>query len=519
MKVHLLSRDGDLDLERKPPPLRDALVNDLGLQTLYAAMAEGDDYLLDVASKTIAVPLLSVDGVTYRQDVLKDCLASETTIRQVYDLCVEAIDAERKNYMGSLTRYPTSLLYRSIQVLEMLSGKLKILRDLLAERRSEFRSEGLQTLAGMVARELDDDYLAEVARHLKALRFRRGITMSATLGPGNAGRNYVLRTTTDADGWFSRLLHGGPEVYTYHLPERDESGARALSDLRERGVNLVADALTRSTDHVTSFFKALRAEIGFYVGCLNLHQTLGARHAPICFPMVTPPDERRHTALRLIDVVLRLNSQRDVVANDLEADRRSLTVITGANQGGKSTFLRSVGLSQVMAQAGMFVAADRLDTSLVANVLTHFKREEDTTMRSGKFDEELVRMDAIVEQLDANSMVLFNESFSSTNEREGSEVARQIVDALLELPARMVFVTHQYELAHELATRGDERILCLRAARSDDGTRSFRIEPGEPLRTSFGDDLYRRIFGNGIEDDAGLAPPPPPDDHAGALHP
>ena len=110
--------------------------------------------------------------------------------------------------------------------------------------------------------------------------------------------------------------------------------------------------------------------------------------------------------------------------------------MTGANQGGKTTFLRSVGLAQLMSQCGMFAPAASLSLNVVDGLFTHFKREEDGTMKSGKFDEELSRMNDIVNALTPNALILFDESFAATNEREGSEIARQIVSALLERPTR-----------------------------------------------------------------------------------
>ena len=82
-----------------------------------------------------------------------------------------------------------------------------------------------------------------------------------------------------------------------------------------------------------------------------------------------------------------------------------------------------------MMQCGMFVAAESFRANVSDGVFTHYKREEDANMKSGKLDEELGRMSAIIDNVTPNSIVLFNESFASTNEREGSEIARQIVRA------------------------------------------------------------------------------------------
>jgi DNA mismatch repair ATPase MutS len=170
-------------------------------------------------------------------------------------------------------------------------------------------------------------------------------------------------------------------------------------------------------------------------------------------------------------------------------------MITGANQGGKSTFLRSVGLAQLMMQAGMFVPAESFRANVCAGVFTHFKREEDASMTRGKLDEELNRMSEIADTITPSGLLLCNESFASTNEREGSEIARQIVRAMVEAKVKVFFVTHLYDLASSLCRRQLQTALFLRAERKPDGARTFRVLPGEPLPTSYGEDSYRRIFG------------------------
>lgn len=116
-------------------------------------------------------------------------------------------------------------------------------------------------------------------------------------------------------------------------------------------------------------------------------------------------------------------------------------------------------------------------------------------MKSGKLDEELGRMSGIVDSIRKDSLVLFNESFAATNEREGSEIAGQITRALMESGVKVFFVTHQYELARGFHERKQENVLFLRAERRADGTRTFKVDEGKPLETSFGEDLYDRIFG------------------------
>lgn len=113
-------------------------------------------------------------------------------------------------------------------------------------------------------------------------------------------------------------------------------------------------------------------------------------------------------------------------------------------------------------------------------------------------------MSALADLVGSNALLLCNESFASTNEREGSEIARQIVRALLEAGVDVFYVTHLYDLAHGLYEAPPVDAVFLRAERLADGRRTFRVVEGEPQPTSHGEDLYRRVFGSGD----GRAPAP-----------
>jgi len=147
-----------------------------------------------------------------------------------------------------------------------------------------------------------------------------------------------------------------------------------------------------------------------------------------------------------------------------------------------------------MMQAGMFVPAESFSSEICDGVFTHYKREEDATMERGKWDEELSRMSKIVDNLKPNSVILLNESFASTNEREGSEIASQIVRALLGRHIKVFFVTHLHHFAHSFFDQKLDSATFLRAERQPDGTRPFKLSEAEPLQTSYGEDLYNAIF-------------------------
>ncbi len=498
MKALLMYRDRDFDLQQKLPWNEEALIQDLELNTLFKAMALDDKFLFEVAKKAVLSGVSTdLDTIRYRQNILTDCLKNAAIVRDIYNIAVRAIESEKKVYLGFfISKYPTTIVSRSIEVLQIFVSMLKKLRHIADDHAGKFDSEGFTRFFAMLNKGLSDDYFASLQNHLRQLQFRDGVLISAELGEGNKGTNYMLRKPNEKkQNWMEQILAKRPPVYTFYIADRDESGARALSELKDRGINLVANALAQSTDHILSFFTMLRTELAFYIGCLNLHGQLAQMGEPTCFPVPVAPGEHRLCFQGLYDVCLALIMKQKIVGNDVNADNKDLMTITGANQGGKSTFLRGIGLSQVMMQCGLFVPAESFSANVAAGLFTHYKREEDTTMESGKLDEELSRMSDIVDTITSNSIVLFNESFAATNEREGSEIARQIITALLEKGIKVFFVTHLYQCAHGFYNNKLANAIFLRAERRTDGTRTFKLTEGEPLQTSYGEDLYKSIFG------------------------
>lgn len=495
MKALLMHRDRDFDLRQELPYGHEDLIQDLELTTLFTVMAGGDKFLAQVVRIALLSSLDDLDTILYRQHILKDCLQHASIVRHLYDVAVEAIESEKKSRFGFFSRHPSSILRGSIEVMELLVGRLKQIRQVADTHAAEFESDGFTALFAMLQKELADDYFATVQHHLKELKFRNGILMSAELGVGNKGTGYVLRKPHKSQQhWVKRVFATKPPAYTFYIADRDESGARALAELRDRGINLVANALAQSTDHILSFFNMLRSELAFYIGCLNLYRRLEQQGEPMCFPLPAAPDKRVHAYRELYDACLALTLGQKIVGNDLSAEDKTLVIITGANQGGKSTLLRSIGLAQLMMQCGMFVPAEYFSSNVCRGLFTHYKRQEDPSMKSGKLDEEMSRMSDIVNHLTPDSMVLFNESFAATNEREGSEIARQIVVALLEERIKVFFVTHLYEFAHGLYDQKMDNATFLRAERQPEGERTYKVTAGEPLQTSYGEDLYIKIF-------------------------
>jgi MutS domain V len=507
MKVYLLHQDQDFDFGAGLPPGHQDLIQDLELTTLLRAMAAGDKFLIDVSAKVLLASLHDPEAIRFRQRVLADCLAQPEVIREMYAVAVGALEDKRHLWhYGGTYQTPSSNLSGAVGYLEAYVARLRQLRMIADDHAEKFRSDGLRTLFATLHRELDDEYFEEISFHLKQLRFRAGVLISAELDRDNSGIGFVLRAPGESRRrWTERLGIGPRTTYSFTLPPRDEAGGQILEDLTSRGINLVANAAAQSADHIGSYFTMLRAELGFYVSCLNLADRLTAKGVTVTTPDPIQPSTLTFSCTDLRDACLELTSQDPVVGNDVQADGKSLVIITGANSGGKSTFLRSVGVAQLMMQCGLFVTAGSYRADAARGIFTHFIREEDPSMTSGRLDDELRRMSAIASQIGPHCLMLFNESFAGTNEREGSEIGYQVVRALLDAQIKVFFVTHRFDFADRFYRQRAGSTLFLRAERRPDGRRNYKLAVREPLPTSFGEDLYYRL-GAWLDEDQALIP-------------
>jgi DNA mismatch repair protein MutS len=449
-------------------------------------MAGEDSYLLEVVRKVLAQGLTSQAAtVLHRQEAVREALERPDLVEALYALAGETLAAKRRESYG-LFRRDRPDLYGAIKAMEALLKGLRALLALL--QRTPLTSPPFQALKARLEAVLTPAFFRQAEAHLEALRFPKGVWMAAGLSREGRSQGYTLLPPEERRAWWP--FGKRPRTYVLTLHPRDEAGARILGEIREKGILEAAKALATAVEEVARFFESLRAEAGFLLGAARLAGRLKALGLPLAFP--TPAEGLRLAFRGLYDVGLALR-QGMAVGNDLEAHGRNPILITGANRGGKTTFLRSLGLAQLFLQAGLFVGAERFESGLVDGLFTHFKREEDQALEAGKFEEELRRLDGLVAHLTPKPLFLFNESFAATSELEGSELGAQVVRALVEAGVRVVFVTHFYTLA--AAFLGDERTLFLKAERLPDGRRTYRLRLEPPEPTAYAQDLLRQVFG------------------------
>ncbi|MCD8022209.1 MAG: DNA mismatch repair protein [Lachnospiraceae bacterium] len=186
-----------------------------------------------------------------------------------------------------------------------------------------------------------------------------------------------------------------------------------------------------------------------------------------------------------------------IVPNDLDfcAEHR-IYILTGANRGGKTTITQAVGLAFLLAQSGLYVPATSFTFDPVDNIFTHYPADENQTMDLGRLGEESSRFRDLFREATPRSLLLLNESFSTTSFEEGYFIARDVTRILRRLGVRTIYNTHMHKLAIEMdelnqEEGGDSKIASL-VVEAEDGNRSYRVKVAPPGGKSYAQDIAEK---------------------------
>jgi DNA mismatch repair protein MutS len=216
-------------------------------------------------------------------------------------------------------------------------------------------------------------------------------------------------------------------------------------------------------------------EVQVYLAWIEYTASMRRAGLPFCYPEVRRRPEAIH-ARHAFDVALAaMLAERDgrVVTNDVELhDPERAIVVTGPNQGGKTTFARMFGQLHYLGRMGLTVPGREARLEFFDGLHTHFEREENLGDLASKFEEDVSRIHETIGRLTADSLVIMNETFSSTTVQDALLLSRDILGRILQAGARCVFVT----FLDELASGGPEVVSMVGTVDPDDpAIRTFRV--------------------------------------------
>lgn len=516
-------------------------IADLDLETLLAAL--GGAHQRASAIRTILVGLCRDPAViAYRQDIFDDLLASPALVTELEALVPLVEGLERFSYLPASGQTPLHEVVWRVGQLESYVTCVVVLHAALTRDTVRLRAEGWRRLRDRVTALAADETFQHLVRELPALleqvRGIRSVTIGVNLddqlrpfeatllainkeafsgatpslldaifGRGRAQARWTgiapLHSTRKSPGMIPGVEAENPMLYPLF---------RDLAEVLKQVSRPVARALQHYRHLNTGFLGALADELAFYVGGVRLVERLRAAGLPTCRPEIAPQAERVCTLADAYNVNLALRrlaqsaqARGNLVLNDVRfGSEGRIFVLTGPNQGGKTTYTQAVGLAQVLAQAGLHVPARRARLSPVDGIYTHFPVEEQPQTGTGRLGEEAQRLHEIFAQATPNSLVLLNETLSSTSPGECLYLAREVVRALRRLGARAIYATHLHDLAASVAelntgTPGDSLVVSLVSLVEENGgdsslsfRQTYRIVPGAPRGHSYAREIAAR---------------------------
>ena len=273
---------------------------------------------------------------------------------------------------------------------------------------------------------------------------------------------------------------------------------KILNKILDSLVKKLRNTLSKYADIAIINITQLIPEFMYYIRFAEFVSKYREKGYSFCEPQVLDSDRNDMDAQGLYNLKLALNSMpmEDIVCNDLIFDKaHTIYILTGANRGGKTTLTQAVGLMYVLAQGGISVPASSFSYKPVDCIYTHFPADEDKTMDLGRLGEECVRFKEIYTECTSDSLLLLNETFSTTSFEEGYYIARDSVRALIKKQVRTIFNTHMHKLASdadEMNKDGNSSMVSSLIMRSDEGKRSFKVEIALPEGSSYARDIAEK---------------------------
>lgn len=480
-----------------------------------------------------------IDTANYRLDALEDVMNNPKMSPALHRVVRVLLDSEHRNAVGGGSPDSFSALSSCIEALCDYISCIEELHSLWTEISPNIGSDAFKGLFGDLEERFSSEDFAELKQNVTELKDAfsakiRSVTIAINF-------NAEMRpTAAGIVGWSDKPAGEKPNVFDRLFyknaahPDTVVKGKMRTDRPNEDGyVNEADKALFESLEKITSAYlgrleTALKAyerlsyerismledQLDIYDGLARIIDTANARGLKMSRPIFSDtPRSARITGLfdpcfffkaAAADSVS--SGDALVVRNDIEINENgSFYILTGANNGGKTTFVRGVGLCFLMAQTGFYVPAAECELSPCDFIFTHFPKEEETGINASRFTTEIKDLKVISDLITENSLLLMNESIQSTTPAECREIAAELVRIFCIIGVRGIFATHITELAHmcrEIAADPDCRSVPAGIVADVDessGKRLYKIRKGEPLKQSYASDIFRS-FGISAEE-------------------
>ncbi len=495
------------------PLLSETVCEELGLSELFSLKN----------SKLSSYFTKAPEVIRYRQEVIRDMLENPTLGQTLQSVLPILFDITELRRLDETVRDPGESYLYSITEIELYVSCIDTLVGGFAPVRDRVKSAAFRRLLDAILLLAESDYYRNLNSKLLELSSRVheiksitvGVNLDELLRPASAGVISVNSEPFKSGKVLDKILRMSFKNDAFTCIADLQPFSKNQSDNRKEAMasafnGAMADIFRSSIQawrriagayvlENTDFLLRLLPEIEFLSRATALLARLDEHGNPTVLPEILPAEKKAFVAKGIYNPAVALEIEEPVVDNDFAFDDSGrFYILTGPNRGGKSVITCAVGILQAMAQLGLYVPAKEARISPVDGIYTHFPEGADDTIDKGRLGEECERLRAIFDVATENSMVLLDESLSSTGAYEASYIAAEILAALGARGCRGIFSTHLHELAasteriNEISLgAGGVRIDNL-VAGIEEGKRSFKIYRKKPDGKSYAKDIARR---------------------------
>lgn len=432
--------------------------------------------------------------VSYRRDIYRDIKKDEVyaaLLKFTEDLeKTESIRREKEKVRIPLQRNVWQIrevgsycdvyeeLAKSLESAGLTSGGMKGFLSVLKEI---LESGGYRRMREQIKKVIDE---------IRKLRFvitydkdRMSVELKELEGEGSYGR--MLREKRGGD---VRNLQN-PFIADSTLTEMEKSCLEIIQKKKPELFAMIERTAEMSEGYEKEVLHRFEREVIFYLSFRSLQ--LEMEEAGFRFAEPEADEDKKMEAKGLYDMTLAITNhskEKEVVPNDLSYEEgERFFVLTGPNQGGKTTFARSLGQLVYLAQLGLDVPAQSANVHFFPDIQTHFSVEESVETGRGKLKEELVRLAPMMEEHKQGTFVVINELFTTAASYDAEIMGRNVLEHFIALGCMGIYVTH----LRELCSAG-EGVVSLKATLDDHRVQTFKIIRGEADDTACAENVVNK---------------------------
>ncbi len=428
---------------------------DLHLDRVVEAITAGrDEYAL---KPFFYASLQDVDSIAYRHEVFQD-LEDKSTFENI-----QAFSEKMRTARGYI-RFAEKFYYKRqkqryfLDAVEIYcDAVIRLLQDL---SRADLKSRGLSSFREYLAGRVESEDFRALAAQTKQLETDIASVRYCMHIEGGCVRvnkyDSEIDYSSEVEKTFDKFRQETARTYrtNFHdLPEMNHVEAGVLDLVAKWHPELFStleDYCAKNSGFLDQTIARFDREVQFYLACLEHVGVFEKKGLRFCYPRIRsePGDLFVQEGFDLALAHKLVTEGAAVICNDFSLkDEERIFVVSGPNQGGKTTFARMFGQLHYLGALGCPVPGREAALYLFDRIFTHFEKEEDIRTLRGKLEDDLVRIHAILERATARSIVIMNEIFTSTTLSDATFLSKMIMERIVRLDALCVWVTFIDELA------------------------------------------------------------------------